>query len=261
MWYSLYFSRGHCQRSLPLQIFDMSKFVRTKCINTEQCPSELSPRVIPPVYPFLPKMSLLLMLLCYPHQVWTVPFCPEPLGDIGLPQPPHLCWEDNFQFYNLSGWIKKNECWGGLKEFIPHILAWRRGGRGLYLVSCAYIYYRMSLTKHWNNLFCLAHDNNNKEFYWVYFSYCKHVSVFFEDLEFNTIFFHWIQWICFCCQSDSKWSQVQFYTWFQYCTSTCSRFAIGKATTPLKYVRKFSAKCIYIKRKKRLNLLTDLFSL
>ena len=159
------------------------------------------------------------------------------------------------QFERLD---KKKWMLGGLKEFIPHILAWRRGGRGLYLVSCAYIYYRMSLTKHWNNLFCLAHDNNNKEFYWVYFSYCKHVSVFFEDLEFNTIFFHWIQWICFCCQSDSKWSQVQFYTWFQYCTSTCSRFAIAKATTPLKYV---SAKCIYIKRKKRLNLLTDLFSL
>ena len=126
------------------------------------------------------------------------------------------------------------------------------GGFTLFLVHISIT--ECHLTKHWNNLFCLAHDNNNKEFYWVYFSYCKHVSVFFEDLEFNTIFFHWIQWICFCCQSDSKWSQVQFFTLFQYCRSTCSRFAIAKVTTPLKYVRKYSAKCIYIKRKKKIKL-------
>ena len=233
----------------------MSKFVRTKCINTEQCPSELSPRIIPPVYPFLPKMSLLLMLLCYPHQVWTVPLCPQPLGDIGLPQPPHLCWEDNFQFYNLSGCIKKKMNAGGdLKSSYHTYWLGGEGGGGFTLFLVHISITECHLTKHWNNLFCLAHDNNNKEFYWVYFSYCKHVSVFFEDFEFNTIFFHWIQWICFCCQSDSKWSQVQFFTLFQYCRSTCSRFAIAKVTTPLKYVRKYSAKCIYIKRKKKIKL-------
>ena len=51
----------------------LKKLVWTKSFNTKQCPAGLSPRIIPHVFPFLPKMSPLLMLFCCPHQVRTVP--------------------------------------------------------------------------------------------------------------------------------------------------------------------------------------------
>ena len=46
----------------------LKKLDGTKSLNTEQCPTGLSPKIIPQVSPFLPKMSPLLMLLCCTHQ-------------------------------------------------------------------------------------------------------------------------------------------------------------------------------------------------
>ena len=56
----------------------LKKIDGTKCLNTKQCPVELSPRIIPQVSPFLPKIYHHLMLLCYSHKVWTVLPSPEP---------------------------------------------------------------------------------------------------------------------------------------------------------------------------------------
>ena len=49
--------------------------IKTKSLNTKQCPAGLSPRIISQVSPFLPKVSK----NCYTHQVWTVPPSHEPL--------------------------------------------------------------------------------------------------------------------------------------------------------------------------------------
>ena len=49
--------------------------IKTKSLNTKQCPTGLSPRIICQVSPFLPKMSQ----NCCTHQVWTVPLSSEPL--------------------------------------------------------------------------------------------------------------------------------------------------------------------------------------
>ena len=59
-------------------------------LNTKQFSAGLSPRIIPQVSPFLPKMSPSLMLLCCTHHVWTVPLplnlCGKP-GDDGESYP------------------------------------------------------------------------------------------------------------------------------------------------------------------------------
>ena len=61
--------------------------IKTKPLNTKQCPAGLSPRIICQVSPFLPKVSK----NCYTHQVWTVPPSTEPLmenpGDGGKSYP------------------------------------------------------------------------------------------------------------------------------------------------------------------------------
>ena len=48
----------------------------TKSFNTKQCPSGLSPRSIPQVSHFLPKMSPPFMFLCCTHQVCTFSLLP-----------------------------------------------------------------------------------------------------------------------------------------------------------------------------------------
>ena len=45
----------------------------TNSINTKQCPTRLSPRIIPQVSLFLPKMLPLLMLLCCTYHMWRSP--------------------------------------------------------------------------------------------------------------------------------------------------------------------------------------------
>ena len=59
----------------------LKKLVGTKSLNTKRCPAGLSPRIIPHVSPFVPKMFPPLMLLCCPHHVWIVPTSPEPLWE------------------------------------------------------------------------------------------------------------------------------------------------------------------------------------
>ena len=63
------------QRILPVaHIFAYTikkKLFGTEFHNTKHCPSGLSPRIIPPVFPLLPKMSPPLMLRFYFPQVWT----------------------------------------------------------------------------------------------------------------------------------------------------------------------------------------------
>ena len=51
----------------------LKKLDGTKSLNTKQFSAGLSPRIIPQVSPFLPKISPPLMFLCYTHHVWTVP--------------------------------------------------------------------------------------------------------------------------------------------------------------------------------------------
>ena len=50
----------------------LEKLDGTKSLKRKQCPARLlSPRIIPQVSPFLPKMSPTLMLLCCTQQVWA----------------------------------------------------------------------------------------------------------------------------------------------------------------------------------------------
>ena len=57
----------------------LKKLDGIKSLNTKQCPSGLSPRIIPKMSPFLPKIFLPLMLFCCSCQVWTVSPSPESL--------------------------------------------------------------------------------------------------------------------------------------------------------------------------------------
>ena len=59
--------------------------IKTKSLNTKQCPAGLSPRIIRQASSFLPKMSR----NCCTHQVWTVPYSPEPLWEtLGMGKNP-----------------------------------------------------------------------------------------------------------------------------------------------------------------------------
>ena len=49
----------------------LKNLVGIKSLNKNHCPARLSPTIIPLVSPFLSKISSPLMLVCYPHQVWT----------------------------------------------------------------------------------------------------------------------------------------------------------------------------------------------
>ena len=76
--------RLHIGNKISLIVFRdnmnyLKKVVSTKSLNTKQCPAGLAPRIIPSVFQFLPKMSLSLMLLCWPHQMWIVSFSPKTL--------------------------------------------------------------------------------------------------------------------------------------------------------------------------------------
>ena len=53
-------------------MFWLNKLVGTKSLNTKQCPAGLCLRIIPPCPPSNQKCFSPLMLLCSPHQVWTV---------------------------------------------------------------------------------------------------------------------------------------------------------------------------------------------
>ena len=57
----------------------LKKLAGIKSLNTKQCPSGLSPRIIPKISPFLPKIFLPLRLFCCSCQVWTVSPSPESL--------------------------------------------------------------------------------------------------------------------------------------------------------------------------------------
>ena len=57
----------------------LKKLDGIKSLNTKQCPSGLSPRIIPKISPFLPKIFLPLRLFCCSCQVWTVSPSPESL--------------------------------------------------------------------------------------------------------------------------------------------------------------------------------------
>ena len=60
-------------------------------------------------------------------------------------QFPSFCWGDNFQSQILKkGRSEKNECLGGLNDFLPLILASGEGGvggEGAYYVSCQKKYF------------------------------------------------------------------------------------------------------------------------
>ena len=68
--------RLHIGNKISLIVFRdsmnyLKKVVWTKSLNTKQCVAGLAPRIVPSV--FLPKMSLCLMLLCWPHQMRISP--------------------------------------------------------------------------------------------------------------------------------------------------------------------------------------------
>ena len=119
--------------------------------------------------------------------------------------------------------------------------------------------------KHWNNLFWLVCYKNNKWFYWVYlFILCKHLLVFFEDLEFHTIFFpmNWKKYFLIlevvlrdsCSLDFFQLVQVLFnssihgFNLAQIIVQDMLLQSLLKVTTPLKYV--FNA--VILKRKNQI---------
>ena len=62
----------------------LKKFIKIKSLSTKQCPPELSPWIIPPAFPILPKYFLSLYFVCCPQHVWTA-----------LPLPPNLLFLEN----------------------------------------------------------------------------------------------------------------------------------------------------------------------
>ena len=80
---------GACIFSYTIMTY-LKKLDGTKTLNAKQCPLGSSPRIIPQVSPFLPKMSPPLMLFCCTHEVWTVtPFLCETLWEtLGMGENP-----------------------------------------------------------------------------------------------------------------------------------------------------------------------------
>ena len=68
----------HIQLQNHVLCEELKKLAGPNFVNTKQYPEGLSPRIIPHVFPFLPKVSPPSMLLCCPQQVRTVPHSPEP---------------------------------------------------------------------------------------------------------------------------------------------------------------------------------------
>ena len=112
-------------------------------------------------------------------------------------QSHSFCWGvNNFQSHNLKRRGSEKTASGGLTEFLSQIFAWgaycafcqknlfKIRFDDLFKVSCTHLLQNVIREK---IELSLVHDNNNKEFYWACLFH-KHVSAFFEDLEFNPIF-------------------------------------------------------------------------
>ena len=209
----------------------LKNFVKALFFNTEQCQAGLSLRIIPPVSIFLPRnaLSFNVELLCPPRVDWLLP--------LNLLGKPSTIWLFLLGRLKLSvprfekGGSEKKECLGGLKKFLPQIVA--LGELNMFLLHTFVT--ECNSRKYWNNLFCLVYDNNSKEFYRVYLSHCKRKSVFFDDFEFNIIYFpaNWKTYVIIfkvILRSTGTSTTWQFCAWFQSCTSTCSRFAIVKVS-------------------------------
>ena len=188
------------------------------------------------LYPLYPssyrEMPYPIMWNCCAHQRWTDSFPWTFLENPPRHDSPFLLGRLKLSVPRFEkGGSEKKECLGGLKKFLPQIVA--LGELNMFLLHTFVT--ECNSRKYWNNLFCLVYDNNSKEFYRVYLSHCKRKSVFFDDFEFNIIYFpaNWKTYVIIfkvILRSTGTSTTWQFCAWFQSCTSTCSRFAIVKVS-------------------------------